>query len=59
MTDEKMREAAAKLARALMEKRGQVVTIDIAHEPWCPELKGGECRCDPDIYVNGRKESDE
>ena len=35
---------------------GTVTVITFAHDLWCPMLNGGdECKCDPDVFLNGRK----
>lgn len=44
----------AKLARVLpalqaaMEP-GKIYRLRVAHDDWCPHLKGGTCVCDPDF----------
>jgi hypothetical protein len=37
------------LADAHAFLRGHVTIAQIAHDPWCPKLRGGPCRCDPEI----------
>ena len=33
------------------QPRGSLVIVDVGHDDWCPRLRGGLCRCDPDIVV--------
>jgi hypothetical protein len=28
-----------------------VYVATIAHDDWCPALRGGECRCEPDVSI--------
>lgn len=32
-------------------KPGTVLIVDVAHDRDCPKLKGGECRCKPDVHI--------
>lgn len=36
-------------AHNLPLKSGRIYEARISHDDWCPLLKGGPCRCDPDI----------
>ncbi len=35
-------------------RRGRVHHIDVLHDDWCPRLRGGDCRCDPELVLDGR-----
>lgn len=30
---------------------GAVAHLDVKHDGWCPKLRGGLCRCQPDLEV--------
>lgn len=32
-------------------KEGGVYMMTCYHDDWCPKLKGGECRCNPDLKM--------
>jgi hypothetical protein len=40
---------ARQLADADAFPRGRVTLVSVFHDPWCPRLRGGLCRCDPEI----------
>ena len=35
--------------KALSAEPGKIYNVTISHDDWCPLLKGGPCRCDPDV----------
>jgi hypothetical protein len=37
------------LADAKTFPRGRVTIANVYHDDWCPRLRGGLCRCDPEI----------
>jgi hypothetical protein len=37
------------LADADAFPRGRVTIANVAHDDWCPRLRGGLCRCEPEI----------
>jgi hypothetical protein len=37
------------LAAADAFPRGRVTIANVFHDDWCPKLRGGLCRCDPEI----------
>jgi hypothetical protein len=37
------------LADADALPRGHITIANIAHDDWCPKLRGGLCRCNPEI----------
>lgn len=46
------------LSQAGAFKPGTYVDIQAHHDSWCKSLRGyssGDCNCDPDIYIDGRK----
>ena len=36
---------------AIPRHSGMVGRIDVAHDDWCPKLRGGPCNCDPDLSI--------
>jgi hypothetical protein len=39
----------AKVSALPLPKPGTVGLVMVAHDDWCPKIKGGPCRCDPDV----------
>jgi hypothetical protein len=40
---------ARQLANAKTFPRVRVTIANVYHDDWCPRLRGGLCRCDPEI----------
>jgi hypothetical protein len=42
------------LMAAGLLRPGKVTQLDVRHDGACPKLRGGKCRCDPAVYLDGR-----
>ena len=49
----------AKVLALPMPKGGETEHVMIAHDDWCPKLKGGPCRCDPDVSIQKEPPTEE
>ena len=52
-------ERLAIASEEFITRKGQMFFPEIQHDSWCKGLKGGDCDCVPDIYIetdNGRFE---
>jgi len=39
------------LAAGATLPRGSVSIVEVLHDDWCPKMRGGLCRCQPDIVI--------
>ena len=39
------------LEAGLTAPAGSVSIVEVSHDDWCPKLRGGLCRCQPDIVT--------
>ncbi len=39
------------LEGGLTAPAGSVSIVEVLHDDWCPKLRGGLCRCQPDIVT--------
>lgn len=46
-----VRKIEAMMGAGQIPANARVVHAD--HDAWCPRLRGGVCRCEPDVYITG------
>jgi hypothetical protein len=40
-----------RVVKNVQSGEGSVQMLSFYHDDWCPKLKGGTCRCNPDIKL--------
>ena len=46
-----MPEKWAEKAMEIAPRKSGIFELQVMHDDDCPKLRGGECRCDPDVRI--------